>query len=613
VTIHRLKYRRKLGYPMAAMLPPITEDEINAFGDAAVFTFRAGKGLLVSERVISKVSAITRLTVPAGVHKIVLHGLESDSPLAPILMWDIAHSAAVGAEIVVNESVAMPCYLDRAYFGHALTKVESSAGSSIYRKERAFDAEEGDLDEWTFGIPVGPEDATLLNACVARILELDISRKEILLCGRPASNFKYWDQVRIVGEDITAPPVQICMKKNRLVQEATFENLCIMHDRVFLPSNFRQVVHRFGNAFPLTALQSIYFDDRLNLVLRRYSDFGVGLRLDSHIAHGVARDSELTPGRYATAVLPDVETTGFVFGNAHRYTKNHYPTGSLYLVKRKIWQRVPQDERLMWTEFEDIEQGERAAKFGIPSRVNPYGVTQSLIARPILAWLGATQAESSNGGDRMHRTFYEMLSFIPRKPLIKKTRANAIQDGATFMRNWGVPNDSTIEPLASAMTTTRRRLRWIRQVVAAVHLPLHRATLAKFLKDFEKLVMGDQVPYGWHTATVNEFVHGPEKGMHRFFDTLTELFNQSAQRPKKYLFANTLEDYLPTSRWRVFFGTLVSCLYLVRKQHQLFVLAPGLLPKIQAIWASTPLLRHAREVVTPRGEVISATKKGVAR
>ena len=32
----------------------------------------------------------------------------------------------------------------------------------------------------------------------ARILELDVPRKEILLCGRPASNFKYWDQVRIV-------------------------------------------------------------------------------------------------------------------------------------------------------------------------------------------------------------------------------------------------------------------------------------------------------------------------------------------------------------------------------------------------------------------------------
>lgn len=613
MTIHRLKYRRKLGYPTASMLPPITPQEVESFGDAAVFTFRAPKGLLVSERVISKVSAIMRLSVPADAKRIVLHGLESDSPLAPILMWDLVHSARVGAEIVVTESVAMPCYLDRSYFGHALTKIETTKGRTVYRKECPLDAEEGDLDEWTFGIPVGPEDATLLNACVARILELYIPRKEILLCGRPASNFKYWDQVRIVGEDITAPPVQICKKKNRLVQEATFENLCIIHDRVFLPSNFHQVVQRFGNAFPLTALQSIYFDDRCNLALRRYSDFGVGLRLDSHIAHGVGRDGELTPSRFATAVLSEVETTGFVFGNAHRYTKNHYPTGSLYLVKRKVWQRVPQDERLMWTEFEDIEQGERASKLGIPSRVNPHGVTQSLIARPILAWLGTTQAERSNGGDRMHRTWYEMLSFIPRKPLIKKTREQAIQDGANFMRNWGVPNDPTIEPIASAMTTTRRRLRWIRQVVAAVQLPLHRATLARFLKDFEKLVMGDQVPYGWHTATANEFVHGPEKGMHRFFDTLTELFNQSAQRPHKYLFATTLEDYLPSSRLTVLFGTVMSTLYLVRKQHQLFVLPSGLLPKFQAIWNSTPLLRHAREEVTPHGTVISANHQGASQ
>lgn len=112
----------------------------------------------------------------------------------------------------------------------------------------------------TLAIPTGPEDATLLNACVARILELDVPRKEIPRRLDLAEYlFKYWDQVRIVGEGI-APPVQICKKKNRLCTgSASYANLCIIHDRVFLPSNFREMVHRFGNAFPLTALQSIYF------------------------------------------------------------------------------------------------------------------------------------------------------------------------------------------------------------------------------------------------------------------------------------------------------------------------------------------------------------------
>ena len=610
MAIYRLKYRRKLGYPGATMLPKITAQEAEGFGDALVYTLRQQEGLMPQERVVSKVSAITRLEVPEGARRIVLHGLESDSPLAPLFLWDVAHFAPVGAEIVVQESLPMPCYYDRPYFAHGLKKVECSGARSVYRKESTLDAEDGGLDEWTFAIPTGPEDATLLNACVARILELDVPRKEILLCGRPSSNFKYWDQVRIVGEDITAPPVQICKKKNRLAQEASYANLCIIHDRVFLPSNFREMVHRFGNAFPLTALQSIYFDDRHNFALRRYSDFGVGLRLDSHIAHGIGRHEELTPSRYATGVLSEMETTGFVFANAHRYTKNHYPTGSLYLVKRKVWAHAPQDETLMWTEFEDIEQGERAARLGIPSRVNPYGATQSMISRPILAWLGATLAERSSGSEAMHRSWFEMLSFIPRKPLLKKTREQAILDGAKFMKTWNVPHDPSIEPLTSAMTSTRRRLRWIRQVVAAVQLPLHRATLTTFLKDFEKLVMADQVPYGWHTATVNEFVHGPEKGMHRFFDTLTEMFNHAAQRPKKRIFADALTDYLPSGTWSVLPGTLLSSLYLMRKQNQLFVLPRGFIPKVKLILGSTPYLRYAAETVQPKGQILSAQSAG---
>ncbi len=611
MTVCRLKYRRKLGYPGSSLLPKISVQEATEFGDAWVYTVRQQEAPVAQEQVIHKVSATTRLEAPAGTRRIVLHGLESDSPLAPLFMWDVAHFAEVGTEIVVQESTSMPCYLDRPYFANGLSKVTSQGGRTVYRKEAALDAEDGDLDEWTFAIPSGPEDATLLNVCVARILELDVPRKEILLCGRPADNFKYWDHVRIVGEDITAPPVQICKKKNRLVEEATYDNLCIIHDRVFLPSNFRQVVQRFGNAFPLTALQCIYFDDRHNFALRRYSDFGVGLRLDSHIAHGVGRQETLTPSRYAAGVLADIETTGFVFANAHRYTKNHYPTGSLYLVKKKVWAHAPQDESLMWSEFEDIEQGERAAGVGIPSRVNPYGVTQSLISRPILAWLGATKAERVNGSEGMHRTWFEMMSFIPRKPLLKKTRAQAVEDGVKFMKAWGVPQDPTIEPITSAMTSTKRRLRWIRQVVSAVQLPLHRETLIRFLKDFEKLVMSDQVPYGWHSATVNEFVHGPEKGMFRFFDTLSELFNHAAHRPNTQVFAGSLTDYLPSGRCSVLPGSLISTLYLMRKQHQLYVLPRGFIPKFKAVMGTTPYLRYATRAVQPRGQLLVRTSAGV--
>jgi hypothetical protein len=467
------------------------------------------------------------------------------------------------------------------------------------------DAEAGDLDEWTFAIPAGPEDATLLNVCVARILELDIPRKEILLCGRPAANFKYWDYVRIVGEDITAPPVQICKKKNRLAAEATFDNLCIIHDRVFLPINFGAMVRKFGNAFPLTGVQSMYFDDRFNFAARRYSDTGIGLRLASHIIEGLARGEVVATSRYAAATMTNIESTGFVFANAHRSGPSTYPTGSLYLCKKKVWAHIPQDERLMWTEFEDIEQGERAAACGIPSRVNPHGITQSMISRPILAWLGAAQCEKPSGSVRSYRTVFEKMTWIPRKPLLKKTRDQAALDYAKFMNIWGVTPDGSMEPISSATMSMKRRLRWIVQVVHAVRIPLQRDRLLVFLKDFERFVISEQVPYEWHQLVVNSFIHGGGPGIMMLLASCNELFNHASQRPKGRIFAKTLEDYLPHSPAAVAAGSVVSALHLMFRNHNFLVLPSGFWWKVRAILGSTPYLRYARARIEPRGVIIS--------
>lgn len=604
MTLTQLKYRRGLGYPGPAMLPKIPEQTHEALRGAQWgVSFRrleAGRPAAVQR----KVSAITRIRPPDGATRVALWGIESDSPIAPIILWDVAHFLPVGAEIAVYEDKAKDLFYDRSYFQGALERQPTKEGVVIFRKAAKLRAEAGCLDEWTFGIPTGPDDATLLNACVARILELDIPRKEIILCGRPGENFKYWDYVRIIGEDITAPPVQICKKKNRIAQEATFENLCIIHDRVFLPSNFGEIVRGFGDFFPLTALQSLYFDDRHNFSIRRYSDAGVGLRLQSHLTEGVARGN-VEASRYAPSVLTKIENTGFIFANAHRYSSTTYPTGSLYLCKKPVWELVPQDERLMWTEFEDIEQGERAARLGIPSRINPLGVTQSMISRPILAWLGAAVCEKPAGGERSYRSIFELMTWIPRKPLIKKTVKHAIADHVKFMSRWGIEADPTIEPATSAAMTTKRRLRWMAQVVHAARIPLKREKIKAFLSDFEKLVVSEQVPYGWHQTTTDAFSKGGANGVTLMIGSCNEIFNHAAQRPRGGIYAKSLKDYFPSSLASVAIGSLFSAWFLMRKNNKFATLPNGFIPKIKAIFASTPFARYATDHVTPMGEIIS--------
>ena len=595
MTVTKLLYDRRLGYPGAGMLPPADPAVLAAYPDAWSVTFRKlPEG--VKTEVMRKVSAITRLRTPAHAETVCFVGVEEDSPLAPLLIWDTVHSAKVGTRFVFADMMVGERYLDRAYFADAMIR-EDRDGHAVYRKTAPLRAEAGALDSWTFGIPVGPEDATLLNACVARILELEIPNKEILLCGRPGDNFRYWDHVRIVGEDITAPPVQICKKKNCLVEEARYDNVCVIHDRVFLPRNFVTAVNRFGNAFPLTALQSLYFDDRWNFAYRRYSDFGVGLRLAQHQVQGLAREERVAPDRYAPGIFSKLERTGFLAANGYRYHQGNYPTGSLYLVKKAVWQLCPQDERLMWVEFEDIEHAERASRMGIPSRINPHTVTQSMISRPILTWLGYTDCEKLNGGDRLIRSNFETF-FAPRKPLLRKSQAQAIRDCDAFLAKWGVPGLKAIEPTSSATTSTRRRLRWIIQAVGAAQVPLHRDSLLLFLKDFEKLVLSEQISYSWHEGCAAEFINGSKKGLRYFFENCYEIFNHAAQRPKKRVFTQTLLDYLPRRTPMLLLGSIFSALALRLNRHQ-FCLSGGFFSRLKLILGSTPFERYATIEVRP--------------
>ncbi|NLA18961.1 hypothetical protein GPU89_20440 [Burkholderia cepacia] len=128
-------------------------------------------------------------------------------------------------------------------------------------------------------------------------------------------------------------------------------------------------------------MQSLYFDDKLNMVPRRYSDIGISHRVRGQSERGVMRNEGVErASEFAPAVLALTERSSFFSHNALRYDQTSYPTGSMYICKKSVWLSCPQNENLHWIEFEDLEHAYRASDMGIPSRVNPYGVTQSGVA-----------------------------------------------------------------------------------------------------------------------------------------------------------------------------------------------------------------------------------------
>lgn len=593
--IIQLRHFKKLGYAATTKrsLPTLPLDIGTTAKTAAVITFRpmaSGR----PDQVRKDMHACVRLTDLPDTD-LVFYGIQTDSPLAPLLIWDAAHQLAVGRAVTFLGDFAESTYLEREYFRGSFVVERKDAQGAVLRKIAMLPVEkEAGLDRWTFGIPVGPDDATLLNVTVKRILELDVPEKEIVLCGRPGANFKYWDKVRIVGEDITAPPVKICAKKNRLAQEAKYENLCIIHDRVFLPYRFYSAVKKFGDHFPLTAFQSIFFDDLYNLVPRRYSDFGTAPKVAAQATLGLMRDNDTSKANpYAPTVFPITEGAGFFAGNALRHSESHYPTGSLYLCKRSVWLQCPQDETLFWTEFEDLEQANRAAKMGIPSRVNPHGFTQSLISRPLLSLAGATHYEMLNGGFKPYRAPLEALP-LPRKPLIKMTESQGQQNLIRFAHKY-VPSHVALPISAGSTLTSRVRLKTIIQILHAVRVPFRNNAIRTMLNDYEKLLVGDQLPYAWVESAVDRCLIQGDDIKKFLAGSDSQFLNQISQRPDRSIFAKSLTDYLPRRSISLYFGSLLSAIVITLLKRKLFFFEAGFISLYRDIIQNTPFKNYASE------------------
>ncbi|WP_296657790.1 hypothetical protein [Paraburkholderia sp.] len=590
--IYKLAHLKALGYtPVSKVTAPMLPVEVaaRAADGATVVTFRPVASRHRPEK-IKRVNASERFSWMKG-RDVIMYGVETDSLLAPLILWDVAHAIEVGATITMLGDASPSRYLQRDYFAASFEAVGSADGGIVFRKHSPLLAErDSGLEAWTFGIPVGPEDATLLNVAVERILDLKIENKEILLCGRPGSNFKYFDRVRIVGEDITAPPVRISAKKNRLAQEAKHPNLCIIHDRVFLPENFDEVVKRFGDCYPLTTTQCVYFEDKLNMVPRRYSDVGISHKVRGQSERGVMRNEHVErPSEFAPAVLALTERRGFFAHNALRYDQTSYLTGSMYICKKSVWLACPQNESLHWLEFEDLEHGYRASDMGVPSRVNTYGVTQSLVSRPLLMYVSGTFSENAKGKARLTRAWTTVLP-IRRKPAIKVSTVKALEAMNRFAEKY-IPAEIRRQLPAASVEHSAHRLTTIIDMLSRVRVPMNAEKLRAFVADFEKWVVFDQLPVSWTERVVHEFLSERADTVRTLVMENDVLLNHIAMRPKGAVFLRSPDEYLQQKSLRLVLGTMCSAFYLFLRRRDVLHLKGGLFFYYRALMKSTPFKR----------------------
>lgn len=577
-----LQHHPRLGYTLANKLRAIPDELSLPHECSSLVSFRKYASRK-PDIVIEKLHAAQRPLAIYGQGSYCFYGVQSDSPLAPLLLWDAAHFLRVGQTLTVIEDAPLECYLDREYFSGSLSAIARSPTSITYEKISTLAAQtDDDLDSWTFGIPVGPEDATILNAVVKRILEIDIPNKDIVLCGMPGRNFAYFDKVRIVGEDITAPPVQICKKKNRIALEAKYSNLVILHDRVFLPKHFGEMVRRFGPRYPLMTLQSMFFDNLISMHPRRYSDYGMA---PGDIAQGL-RGLHRTSGKavtIASSIFAEVERTGFCFASPMRYNKDaSYPTGSLYICRKDVWNAYPLDESLYWVEFEDIEQGTRASRAGIPSRVNPFGITQTITSR---ALLGVKSPVESVSG-RFENTGPNYMSLLRKKPLFKVSTQTALTKLRQFATKYAAHPMQVSIPTGLTQISARAWVELIHNVVQQATFKNDIDHVREFISDFEKLVLLDQLPNTKQEMLIRSFLLDSAHAKRTLITDSSEIRNMLGQRPLQTWFFNDLKDFFHYDILSLP-GIFISAIRAYRSNGKVFYFE-SFRAAVRAIYNSTP-------------------------
>lgn len=584
----QLVHNKKLGLPPEKRLLEIPEQILKEASCDYFISFRNYPSCFSAAKIHSVDASKRFINTYKG--NIICYYLETDSPIAPLIFWDLAHTLNIGDSLIVYD-LNQGFYLERDYYRDSFKIDSKGKHCKVFTKINLLAAEKNTgLDDWTFGIPTGPGDATLLNAVVKRILEFPCKEKEIILCGRPGSNFHFWDQVRIVGEDIPAPPVQIARKKNCIAEHARYNNLCILHDRVFLPANFMEAIERFGDIYPVTTLQSIYFDDKNNMIPFRYSDYGQIIReplAGSYAA--VHTDNGNAFSAFQQLLFPALEKgSRFFCGNPLFYTSTTYATGSLYIVKKNVWNSYPMDPRLYWEEFEDVEWGIRISSTGIPSRINPYSITQSLSMRPLLLYENSVCYLSCN---QTQRRWHPLSSSLPlkRKPLFKVKQLEAWDKIMHFKEKYCPGIIVNVEEL-----TGLSRMNLIVRLIAQSEFELNYENIKEYLGDVERLLFLSSIAYESKEYLYHALM---QRGSIAKYDLMyhAEIYNQYLDRPKKGLFPVSISEFFVIKSITNQIGSVLSALKLARQNGKAFYHPDGFNGFLKAIKYSTPYINYFLE------------------
>lgn len=211
----------------------------------------------------------------------------------------------------------------------------SGEGMVRIRKKAPSLADGDSITKWSFGIISNGQRDENVDRIIGAINAQGIPKLQIMVCGKYANKNGYEiDYLPFSKKDEQG---WITRKKNLIMEKAKYENVMVLHDRIFPSKNWYAGMKKYGNCF-----------DALSCVLLNEK---TGKREGDWIAN--------IPG-----VLGHLDYSD--------WDERAVMNGAYVILKKSAWGKAPWNEHLFWNEAEDFEMGERQKKAGVLLRFNPY-------------------------------------------------------------------------------------------------------------------------------------------------------------------------------------------------------------------------------------------------
>lgn len=231
--------------------------------------------------------------------------------------------------------------------------IENDSKAGIYTinflaKRRYFD----NSKDWSFGIIWDGKNEGYLYEYIDSIkkIKYNDSQVEILICG-PQPSFKIDLKYKLIETDQnTELFANISRKKNLIINQAEYENICIAHNRYKLNDNFIKSFDKFHHDYDFCVVKQVLLD--------------TGERVPDWVSQ--ASDEKLT----ANYLLP--------YGV---YSPFQYIPGGLIIGKKHILNAIPFNELATWNMAEDVELSQRLRESGFLPRLNSRTVATVLNLR----------------------------------------------------------------------------------------------------------------------------------------------------------------------------------------------------------------------------------------